>query len=152
MVQEPDARPGTGVSDHLQDLVLQCADVEELLRELATFSAFTLSIRNEIICGVTLMRHRKPTTLATRDPRVLALDEMPEYVEMAVRYETARRLLPDMSAGCAAESLAISARNLGVTRRVLMDRSATLTDAEISRAGCESCQLCPALKYRFQAR
>ena len=40
------------------------------------FSAFTLSNRNEMICGVTLMRHRKPMTLATSDPRVLARDEL----------------------------------------------------------------------------
>lgn len=76
MVHAPDARPGTEVADHLQDLVLQCADVEELLNEQATFSASTLSTRYEIFCGVTLMRHRRPTTVATSDPRVLALDEL----------------------------------------------------------------------------
>ena len=37
----------------------------ELLNELATFSAFTLSVHNGLLCGVTLMRPKKPTTVAT---------------------------------------------------------------------------------------
>lgn len=74
-----------------------------------------------------------------------------EPVEMAVRYETAKRLLPDMSLGCSGESLKISAQELGVTRQVLMDRAATLTDAQAAKAGCLSCRLCPAIAYRFPA-
>jgi hypothetical protein len=73
-----------------------------------------------------------------------------EAVEMAVRYETARRLLPlDRIAGvCKGKSLSGIAKELGVTKRVLMDRAATLTDREASLAGCWECQLCPAIAMR----
>ena len=64
------------VADHLQDLVLQSSEVEELLQELATFSAASLSAHDDLLCGVTLMRRKKATTVATSDPRVPALDEL----------------------------------------------------------------------------
>lgn len=76
MAQEPHSQSGPAVSEHLQDLVLECADVTELLSELATFSAFTLSVHNDLLCGVTLMRRKKPVTVATSDPNVHALDEL----------------------------------------------------------------------------
>jgi GAF domain-containing protein len=76
MAQHPNFHPGSDVREHLRDLVLECADVAELLGELATFSAFTLSVRNDVLCGVTLMRRRKPATVATSDPSVHALDEL----------------------------------------------------------------------------
>jgi GAF domain-containing protein len=76
MAQEPNIRPGSDVSEHLQDLVLECADVAEMLSELATFSAFTLSVHNDVLCGVTLMRRRKPATVATSEASVRALDEL----------------------------------------------------------------------------
>lgn len=76
MAQDSRLQPGHDVADYLQDLVLGCADVAELLSELATFSAFRLSVHNELLCGVTLVRRKKPTTVATSDPRVLALDEL----------------------------------------------------------------------------
>ena len=75
-----------------------------------------------------------------------------ESEEMAVRYETARRMLPlDRIAGvCKAGKLSEVAKKLGVTKRVLMDRAATLTDAEASDAGCWECQKCPAIAMRAQ--
>lgn len=76
MADDPSSQPGSNVSEHLQDLVLECADVAELLNELAAFSAFTLSVHNDLLCGVTLMRRKKPTTVATSDPSVHALDEL----------------------------------------------------------------------------
>ena len=74
----------------------------------------------------------------------------PEDVEMQVRYEVARRLLPlDRVVGaCKTGSLAGIAKHLGVTRQVVMDRAATLSDREASEAGCWDCQLCPAIRYR----
>lgn len=72
-----------------------------------------------------------------------------EAVEMMVRYETARRLLPDMSQGCAGVSIKDAAVSLGVTRQVLMDRAATLTDPQAREAGCSKCRLCPAMQFRF---
>jgi hypothetical protein len=80
-----------------------------------------------------------------------------EVVEMSVRYTVARRLLPDenLEPGgprCNGSSLAARARNLGVTRQVLMDRAATLTDAQAESVGCLDCRLCPVIAARFPAR
>ena len=73
-----------------------------------------------------------------------------EAVEMGVRYETARRLLPveRIAGACKSGKLSEIAKGLGVTKRVLMDRAVTLTDQEASEAGCWDCQLCPAIKMR----
>lgn len=75
-----------------------------------------------------------------------------EADEMAVRYETARRLLPvERIAGvCKSGTLSETARALGVTKRVLMDRAATLTDRQASDAGCWECQKCPAIRMRAE--
>lgn len=80
-----------------------------------------------------------------------------EPVEMSVRFETAKRLLPDenlLEGGprCEGSSLAQVARNLGVTRQVLMDRAATLNDAQAEAVGCLDCRLCPAIAARFPSR
>jgi hypothetical protein len=48
--------------------------------------------------------------------------------------------------------LAQKARNLGVTRQVLMDRAATLSDAQAEAVGCLDCRLCPVIAARFPAR
>ena len=74
-----------------------------------------------------------------------------EAVEMSVRYETARRLLPlDRIVGVCKDgkSLGVIARDLSVTKQVLMDRAATLTDSQASDAGCWECQKCPAIQMR----
>lgn len=77
----------------------------------------------------------------------------PESIEMSVRYETARRLLPDMVGGCrAGASLKMTARAMGVTRQVLMDRAATFTDAETEATGCLDCRLCPIISARYPKR
>jgi hypothetical protein len=75
-----------------------------------------------------------------------------ESVEMSVRYETAERLLPLERIGSCNKTGPLSeiAKGLGVTKRVLMDRAATLTDADASRAGCWDCQKCPAIAMRAQ--
>lgn len=75
-----------------------------------------------------------------------------EAVEMAVRYETAKRLLPlDKVIGVCKNSknLGTIARELGVTKQVLMDRAATLTDEQARIAGCMSCRLCPVIQARY---
>jgi hypothetical protein len=75
----------------------------------------------------------------------------PEAVEMSVRYETARRLLPlDRIVGVCKDgrSLGALARALSVTKQVLMDRAATLTDSQASDAGCWECLKCPAIQAR----
>lgn len=72
-----------------------------------------------------------------------------EAVEMMVRYETARRLLPGMSVGCTGDSIKEAAEGREVTRQVLMDRAATLTDEQAREAGCSQCRLCPVMQFRF---
>ncbi|HEY1158698.1 MAG TPA: GAF and ANTAR domain-containing protein [Arthrobacter sp.] len=69
-------KPGQGIVEHLQDLVLESADVAELLQELVDYSAESLSVHNKLLCGVTLLRHKKPATMATSDPQVHAMDEL----------------------------------------------------------------------------
>ena len=75
-----------------------------------------------------------------------------EAVEMAVRYETAKRLLPlEKVVGVCKDgrSLSAVARELGVTKQVLMDRAATLTDEQAGVAGCMSCRMCPVIQARY---
>lgn len=75
----------------------------------------------------------------------------PEYIEMEVRYETARRLLPDLDTiPCEGDDLAEIARFWGVTRRVLMDRAVTLTRDQSVTAGCFSCLKCPSQSARMR--
>lgn len=75
-----------------------------------------------------------------------------EAVEMQVRYEAAVRLIPDPSVPCVGNTLAARARNLGVTRQVLMDRAATMNDAEAVAGGCVECLLCPSMEARYGRR
>lgn len=80
--------------------------------------------------------------------------KQPEHIEMAVRYETARRLLPvEAIAGRCRESTTLRqiADDLGVTPRIVMDRAVTLTRDEAAVAGCADCLLCPAMKARYGA-
>lgn len=72
-----------------------------------------------------------------------------EAVELDVRFTVAKRLLPDFTGCGEAPSLAAAARKLEVTRQVLMDRAATLTDAQAEAAGCLDCRLCPVIAARF---
>lgn len=72
---------------------------------------------------------------------------------MAVRYATAKRLLPVLAEGCGSgKTLAEVARDLEVTRQVLMDRAATFSDAEANSAGCLSCLKCPAIAARYASQ
>ena len=73
----------------------------------------------------------------------------PEAVEMSVRYAVAKQLLPDVRCGSPERSLAAVARDLGVTRQVLMDRAATFTDQQARDAGCLSCFKCPVIAARY---
>ena len=75
-----------------------------------------------------------------------------EAEEMSVRYQVAKDLLPlDAVLGVCKDgkSLATIARELQVTRQVLMDRSATLTDDQAVMVGCLECRQCPAIAARF---
>lgn len=76
-----------------------------------------------------------------------------EPVEMSVRYAVALKLLPRGGAHKAsckgAPSLAAAARACGVTRQVLMDRTAVATEEEIAILGCVECRLCPVIAARY---
>jgi GAF domain-containing protein len=65
------------VAGELQDLVLDSADVEEFLSDLAHYTSHELSRTDRpVICGITIMRHRKPATRAASSPEASAMDEI----------------------------------------------------------------------------
>jgi GAF domain-containing protein len=65
------------VAGELQDLVLDSADVEEFLRDLARYTSHELSRTGRpVICGITIMRHRKQATRAASSPEAFAMDEI----------------------------------------------------------------------------
>ncbi|HKU30858.1 GAF and ANTAR domain-containing protein [Arthrobacter sp. NyZ413] len=65
------------VSSEIQDLLLDTPDVEAFLSELARHSASVLgSPDNEMLCGVTLLRHGSAGTVASSSERALKLDEL----------------------------------------------------------------------------
>jgi len=65
-----------GIVERLQDLVLESPDMAELLHELVSLSAAALSVHTRLLCGVTMVRKKKPATVATSHPRVRAMDEL----------------------------------------------------------------------------
>jgi GAF domain-containing protein len=65
------------VAGELQDLVLDSADVDEFLRDLADYTSDELSRTGRpVICGITIMRDRKPATRAASSPKAFAMDEI----------------------------------------------------------------------------
>ena len=57
--------------------MLNSSDVEEFLRELARVSARSLSEPgDEILCGITLFRHRKAATVASSSAAAQSMDEI----------------------------------------------------------------------------
>ena len=61
--------------DHLQDLVLKTEDVKVMLDELANFTALTLSDPAVAFCSITLLRQKKPVTVASSAEGARRLDE-----------------------------------------------------------------------------
>lgn len=69
--------PATSISQHLHELVLSSSDVGEFLGELARVSARSLSEPgDEVLCGITLLRHKKAATVASSSPAAQAMDEI----------------------------------------------------------------------------
>lgn len=61
----------------LDEFVLASSQVNEFLHDLAIFAANDLSEPGSpVSCGVTLVRHKKPTTVASSDDRARAMDEL----------------------------------------------------------------------------
>lgn len=64
------------VALHLQDLALDSPDVEQFLDDLARYTASRLSSpEHELFCGITLIRRKKATTVASSDPSARLMDE-----------------------------------------------------------------------------
>ncbi|MFC3300715.1 GAF and ANTAR domain-containing protein [Arthrobacter agilis] len=68
---------GTAVSTLLHDMVLDSEDVEEFLAKLVTIAGHRLSAADdEVLCGVTLLRARSKTTVASNSPEAQKMDEV----------------------------------------------------------------------------
>lgn len=67
--------PPEQIIDHLQDLVLQTQDVKDMLDELAVFTARTLADPALAFCTITLLRKKKPLTVASSEQGAVRLDE-----------------------------------------------------------------------------
>jgi GAF domain-containing protein len=79
VASESTAKPDTSVTDHLHELVLNSADVEDFLNELARVSARNLSEPgDDVLCSITLLRQRKGATIASSGPDAQAIGRI-EY-------------------------------------------------------------------------
>jgi GAF domain-containing protein len=66
-----------GIASQLQDMVLETSDAEEFFHELAVFSASLLSPpESKVHCNVTVVRRKKPVTVACSDAKARAMDEL----------------------------------------------------------------------------
>jgi hypothetical protein len=72
--------PGTRLSEHLQELVLENASVDEFLQELsAAIAEFGASVGGcRMLSSVRLVRNAKPALTAGSDPAALALEQLQE--------------------------------------------------------------------------
>lgn len=75
IANQPQLVPPDLVVDHLQDLVLKTLDVQEMLDELAEFSAVTLADPAMAFCSITLIQRKKPVTVASSQEKASRLDE-----------------------------------------------------------------------------
>ena len=65
------------IASRLQDMVLETSDAEEFFQELAVFSASLLSPpESKVHCNVTVVRRKKPVTVACSSPRARVMDEL----------------------------------------------------------------------------
>jgi GAF domain-containing protein len=77
VASESTADTRTSISQHLHEMVLNSTDVGEFLHELARVSARSLSEPGDaVLCGVTLLRHKKAATVASSSPEAQAMDEI----------------------------------------------------------------------------
>lgn len=109
MMDPADGKKGDGERFHpsaedrnLQELVLKSVDISTFLQELATLAASTLSTGDcPVHCGITVLRHRKPTVAASSDGRARALDELQNGFEegpcLTALQQREPVLVPDIS-------------------------------------------------------
>lgn len=78
----PDGSPGSrdesaDTEARLQELVLESRDIVGFLTDLAIMAASRLSAPdNQVHCGVTVVRHKRPESVASSDAKANALDEL----------------------------------------------------------------------------
>jgi GAF domain-containing protein len=99
---ESTANTATSITEHLHEELLNSADVEEFLNELARVAARNLSApADEVLCGIALLRERKPATVASSGPAALALGRIEyrsgESPGMAASQEQASVLITDVA-------------------------------------------------------
>lgn len=92
---------GRDILQQLQDLLIGNADVQEFLDELSRMAAGRLSSpENQVSCGVTVIRRKKPLTVASSDSRARTLDELQNsYGDgpcLTALRENTRILVPDV--------------------------------------------------------
>lgn len=75
MTEQARSLPSSLIVDQLQDLVLKTDDVKDMLDELARFSAVTLADPAAVFCSITLIRRKKPVTVASSEASAIRLDE-----------------------------------------------------------------------------
>jgi GAF domain-containing protein len=73
----PPAAMQDGIVSRLQDLVLQTDDAQDFFNELAAFSASLLAPPGgDVHCNVTVVRRKRPVTVASSTPRARVMDEL----------------------------------------------------------------------------
>lgn len=66
----------SGINEYLQDVVLESSDVSLFLDELCRHAVRSLSDGEQMLCGITLLRERKATTVASSSTRAREMDEV----------------------------------------------------------------------------
>ena len=73
---------GQTTTDYLQDLLLVSDGIEDFLGEFARSAATHLFDRpGQILCGITLLRHKRPGTVAGSDDIARMLDELQDLLD-----------------------------------------------------------------------
>ena len=75
--EQPPERAHRSLLEELQDLILSTSDMQEFLNELAVLSARSVSGKEDkVLCGITLLRRRRATTVAYNSATAKAMDEL----------------------------------------------------------------------------
>lgn len=75
--EQPTTRAERSLLEELQNLILSTSDMQEFLNELAVLSARSVSGDGEtVLCGITLLRHRRAATVAYNSETAKAMDEL----------------------------------------------------------------------------
>ncbi len=109
----------------LQDLILDSSDVRDFLTDMAAIIATRLSHGgNHISCGITVIRDKRPITVASSDARARSLDELQNTFGhgpclTALKSETAV-YVPDLAADRRWPKCTTAARGAGISSILAM--------------------------------